>query len=121
MSERKYLLDEHVSPRLKRELMRREPDKVVWCLGDLGAPPLQTGDPDILRWCEANRFTLVTYNRASMPPHLQEHLAAGRHIPGLFILKRSLPMGKIIDELTVIWGAGTSDEFADKITYLPVT
>jgi hypothetical protein len=121
MSKRKYLLDEHVNPRLKRELVRREPDMIVWCIGDAGAPPLQTSDPEILRWCEANHFTLVTYNRSSMPVHLQRHLAEGRHIPGICLLNEGMTIGKIINELTLIWGAGTSDEFADKITHLPVT
>jgi len=39
MSARKYLLDEHVSPRLQKALQRQSPDMVEWRMGDPGAPP----------------------------------------------------------------------------------
>jgi hypothetical protein len=38
MSEIKYLLDEHVNPRLRKALKRSAPDIVVWRLGDPGPP-----------------------------------------------------------------------------------
>ena len=120
MNVRKYLLDEHINPRLQKGLLQHEPEIVVWRIGDPGAPPLQSRDQDILLWCEARGFTLVTNNRASMPVHLRDHLTAGRHIPGIFILKRSLTMGEIIDELILIWGAAEPDEFADQLRYLPL-
>ncbi len=121
MSQRKYLLDENIDPRLKKALLQYSPDMVVWCVGDSGSPPLETKDPEILIWCEKRKFTLITNNRASMPVHLREHLAAGRHIPGIFILKRIMAIREIIDELTLIWGATEPDEYADEIKYLPIT
>ena len=121
MSERKYLLDENIDPRLKKALIQNSPDIVVWCVGDSGTPSLETKDPEILLWCESKKFTLVTKNRSSMPVHLQEHLKAGRHIPGIFILKRNMSMGEIIDELTLIWGAAEPEEYTDEIKYLPIT
>lgn len=120
MSARKYLLDEHIPPSLKKSLLRRSPEMVVWRVGDVGAPPFQTPDPDILFWCERYHFTLVTNNRASMPAHLQEHLAAGQHVPGIFILRRQLPMKEILDELTLIWEAAEPEEYCDALTYLPL-
>ncbi|PKO20967.1 MAG: hypothetical protein CVU38_17290 [Chloroflexi bacterium HGW-Chloroflexi-1] len=121
MSTIKYLLDEHVNPRFRKALVRREPEMVVWCIGDVVAPPIQTGDPDILLWCEARGFSLVTNNRASMPVHLRDHLAIGRHVPGIFILNPNMTMGETIDELILIWAASDSDEYADQLRYLPVS
>jgi hypothetical protein len=86
MSEIKYLLDENVVPHLRTAVQRQWPDITVWIMGDPGTPKLGTLDPDILRWCEANHFLLVTNNRASMPVHLRDHLAAGGQTPGIFIL-----------------------------------
>lgn len=121
MGKRKYLLDENTDPRLKRALLRHSPDMTVRCVGDPGAPPLETKDPEILIWCERRKFTLVTNNRASMPVHLRDHLAAGGHIPGIFILKRGMPMREIIDELVLIWEAAEPHEYADGIQFLPVS
>lgn len=110
MSAIKFLLDENVNPRFRKALIRRAPNMIVWIVGDPGAPPLQTSDPDILVWCEVHSFTLVTNNRASMPGHLREHLAGGGHVPGIFILNPEMTMGEIVDELVLIWGASEPHE-----------
>ena len=78
MNARKYLLDEHIPPSLKKALLRRS------------------------------------------PAHLQEHLAAGQHVPGIFILRRQLTMKEILEELTLIWEAAEPDEYCDALTYLPL-
>lgn len=121
MSTIKYLLDENVNPRLRRAIGRRFPAIVAWCVGDAGAPDLQTLDPDILLWCEANGFILVTNNRSSMPLHLRDHLAAGRHVPGIFILNPNMSMGATVDELALIWGASDPAEYVGRLSFLPVS
>jgi len=93
---------------------------VAWCVGDAGAPPLQASDPDILDWCEAHGFSLVTNNRASIPVHLRNHLAAGRHLPGIFVLNPSMKTGELLEELNVIWAASEAEEYTDQIRYLPI-
>jgi len=62
MDSHKFILDEHVNPRLKATVHQQDPEIVVWCIGDPGAPPRGTPDPDILLWCEAKGFSLVTNN-----------------------------------------------------------
>jgi Domain of unknown function (DUF5615) len=99
MSEIKYLLDEHVNPRLRKALKRLAPDIVVWRIGDPITPLLSTPDQEILLWCEERGFSLVTNNRESMPVHLREHLAAGRHVPGIFTLNPDMTLGEMADEL----------------------
>jgi hypothetical protein len=121
MSVYKYLLDENLTPRLKKALLKQEPEMVVLRIGDICAPPLQTSDPDILVWCEAKGFFLVTNNRASMPVHLRDHLAAGRHVPGIFVLKPDATTPQIIDELILIWQAAKPDEYKDQLQYIPLT
>lgn len=48
----RYLLDEHINPALRRELLRAAPELDVWMIGDPGAPPRGTLDPAILVWGE---------------------------------------------------------------------
>jgi len=98
----RYLLDEHVDSTLRAQLLRHEPDLVVWMIGDPGAPKRGTLDPDLLLWCEANDFVLVTNNRKSMPVHLQDHLAAGHHVPGILTLNPHMTLGATIDQLLLI-------------------
>lgn len=116
-----YLLDEHVDPRLKNALKKNSPEIIVWSVGDPEAPALSTADPDILLWCEENDFFLVTNNRASMPVHLQNHLAVKRHIPGIFILNPKMTFSETADELSLIWGASEAEEYENLIWYLPLS
>ena len=61
-------MDENVDPLYQIQLLRREPKLIVWAVGDEGAPPKSTLDPEILIWCEEHGFVLVTNNGTSMPP-----------------------------------------------------
>ena len=121
MSQIKYLLDEHVDPALRTGLQRHWPEIEVWCIGDPAAPRRSTLDPDILLWCEQHPFILVTNNRASMPVHLTEHLAAGHHVPGIFQLSERLSMKDTILDLGMVWGASELHEYADFISHLPIS
>jgi hypothetical protein len=117
----KYLMDENVTPIYATQLRRKRPDLVVWAVGDIGTPPKSTLDPDILIWCEDNRFILVTNNRKSMPVHLTDNMADGRHIPGIFVLNSDLSIGQNIEELILIADGSFDDEYQDQIVHLPLT
>lgn len=116
-----YLLDEHVDPDLRTGLLRRWPGIVVWCIGEPGAPERSTSDPDILLWCEKHRFILVTNNRSTMPVHLADHLSTDGHIPGVFILNTGLSMGDTIEDLGIVWAAGDPRDYADIVSYMPIS
>lgn len=121
MSSLRYLMDEHVTPQLQKALKQRVPEMVVWRIGDPGSPPFGALDPDILLWCEAHAFVLVTNNRHSMPVHLREHLAAGHHIPGIFVIKTNICIGELVDELELIRATYLEGEYADTIFFLPIS
>lgn len=55
-----------------------------------------------------------------MPGHLREHLAAGRHIPGILTLSAKMSIGDTIEELLFVAEAAFNDEFQDRIDFLPV-
>lgn len=116
-----YILDENVDLAYQIQLLKRNSSLVVFAVGDPGMPPKSTLDPEILCWCEEQNLVLVTNNRASMPIHLADHIAQGRHVPGIFILNSNLSMGRTIDELIIIAETALDDEYQDVITYLPVT
>ena len=121
MSEIRYLLDENVEPAFRTALLQHDSTIIVWKIGDPGVPPTGTKDPEILDWCEDNQFMLVTNNRKSMPEHLSDHLAKGRHIPGILELNPNMSVGETVEELALIWGASDLLEYQDLILYLPLS
>ena len=117
---RRYLLDEHIPPIYRTQLLYHEPSLTVLIVGDKDAPAKSTSDPEILHWCERNDFNLITNNRESMPQHLADHLAAGHHVPGIFTVNLKVSMGLIIEQIILIAGASHEGEFLDRIVYVPL-
>ncbi|NET60365.1 MAG: hypothetical protein F6K47_30745 [Symploca sp. SIO2E6] len=116
----KYLLDENMPSLYREQLLRYREDLIVLMVGDQDALPKGTLDPEILCWCEENDFLLVTNNRKSMPVHLVDHLAEGRHVPAIFVLRRPVDVGRVIEDLILIAEAADENEYQDRITYLPL-
>ena len=75
----RFLIDEDLSPDYVRELRRYDAALDVLRVGDVGAPPFSTLDPDILLYCEREQRALVTENRSTMPGHEADHFAASHH------------------------------------------
>jgi hypothetical protein len=104
------LLDENLPPLYREQLLRSQPDLIVLMVGDRGVPEKGTLDPEILCWCEENGTLLVTNNRRSMPVHLADHLAQGRHVPGILVLRKRAEISRVIEDLLLIGAAGEEDE-----------
>jgi hypothetical protein len=115
-----YLLDEHMPPAYRTQLLSRESNLTIWKIGMPGVPPSGTLDPSILLWCEMNNFILVTNNRKSMPVHLADHLAAGHHVPGILTVDITRDMAQNLDDLLLVALAAVPGEYADRIVYLPL-
>ena len=62
---------------------------------------------------------LVSHDRSTMPGHFAQFLAT-RPSPGLIIVEQDLDIGRIIEELLLIWAATDIEEWQDKIGYVPV-
>lgn len=116
----KYLMDENVDPVYANQLRRLKPDLVVWAVGEPETPAKGTLDPEILCWCEEYNFVLVTNNRKSMPVHLNDHIAEGHNMPGIFILSPNLSVGQNLEELILLAEYSFDNEHQDQIIYLPI-
>lgn len=121
MNGRCYLVDENTTPAIADQLRRLQPNILIWTVGDEMAPSRGTPDPEILCWLERECFSLVTRNRKSMPKHLKEHLAAGRHVPGIFTLRPKASIGSVIEDLLLIWESSYPEEYQDQIVHIPLT
>ena len=118
MSASGFLIDENLPPVIAAQLRQHESRIKALAIGRPGAPAKGTKDPQLLCWIKENGYLLVTNNRVSMPDHLRDHLATGRHVPGILVTPFPLDIGALIEELILIWGAGFPHEYQDQIVYL---
>jgi hypothetical protein len=65
----------------------------------------------------SQRLLLLTNNRRSMPEHLAEHVKAGRHMPGIFVVEAVAHIVRLSEGLSLIAGASFAEEFQDQIQF----
>lgn len=118
----RYLLDENQRGVLWHVIQRHnargiDPIESVR-VGDVPDLPLGLDDPAILRWAEREERILVTFDRSSMSRHLGEHLAAGNHSPGIFLVQSDSKPAEVAAFLVLAAYASESSEWRDWIKYL---
>jgi hypothetical protein len=115
-----FLLDQHLPKWWKASIARLQPTVTAWRINDGIAPPEHSHDTVLLDWCESYDANLLTNNRSTMPGHLADHVAAGRHVPGIFIVHAQLDITILANSLAYIAGVMFPDEFQDQIVYPPL-
>ena len=55
-----------------------------------------------------------------MPAHATQRLAAGSPLPGLLMIRQTLPLATAIDQLVMIWSASEAEEWAGLVIFLPL-
>jgi Domain of unknown function (DUF5615) len=115
-----FLLDENLPAWWPAAILAAQPQLRLWIIGDGIAPSKQTLDPAILTWCEANDAALLTNNRRSMPGHLADHVAAGGHVPGIFLVDPQVSLPVLATSLAFVAGASLVDQHVDQLTFLPL-
>lgn len=88
-------------------------------VGDPADLPLQSTDPVVLAWAERAGRGIVSNDRATMPGHFTAHLHAGRHLPGLFLLRPGAQLHDLVLALALIAHAGDPNHYADQVTFIP--
>jgi hypothetical protein len=115
----RFLLDENQSPRLMTAVLHLDPAVDVLRVGDVGAPHLGTSDAEILEYLTANHRALVTSNRTSLPPTLEAHQSAGKHLWGIFWVRPHVPVSWLARDLYLIWEAAEAEEWRDRSSWIP--
>ncbi len=119
LSPPRFLVDEDVHGDIPLTLRDMESTMDILVVGEAGAPPKGTLDPELLLAAETLGRTLITGDRSSMPDHLKDHFAAGHHTSGVILLRSGFPFGRYLRELHLIWFAMTADEWIDRTDYIP--
>jgi hypothetical protein len=81
--------------------------------------PLGSTDPDVLCWCEREDRILVTFDKSTLAGHLAAHLQAGRHSPGIFMLRRGSRLSQVVSHLALVAHASEAREWSDRLEYVP--
>lgn len=120
MSRMRFLFDEDLPKSFHTALIRLEPGIDALRVGDSGAPPTGTPDPDLLRWAASEHRAVITYNRKTMKTHA-EHLAAAEGLQhwGIFRVRPNATVSMLVEDLYLRWAASEAEEWVGWIDWVP--
>jgi hypothetical protein len=118
-----FLLDEHLRGPLWKAIQRHNQQNEYLIdaarVGDPPDLPLRSADSEILLWAERENRIVITLDENTLPSHLAEHLNAGRHSPGVFIIRDVTSLALVVSFLEVVAHASEAHEWQDNIHYVP--
>lgn len=113
----RLLADENFNRAIVGGLLRVRPGVDVVRVQDVGLRGAD--DPTVLAWAGANDRIVLTHDYRTMPGHAADRIAAGRPMPGLFVIC-GMTIGQAVHELTIAVDCSTHPEWADKVQHLPM-
>ena len=93
----RLLIDQDLDHDILRGLMRRIPRLDAVTAFEVGMG--EATDPQLLKWAAREGRVVVTHDRKTMPAHAADLMGAGENIAGLFVVPRSLPLHRVLEDL----------------------
>ena len=118
MSRVKYLFDEDLNGRIVRRVRRRISDLDSRTVQEIDLP--EASDPTVLDWAASQGRIVITHDHRTMRPCAEDRLKAGLPMTGLILVRQTAPLGQVIDDLVLIAGVTTAEEWNGTIVFLPL-
>lgn len=110
--------DENFNNIIVRGLLRRRPDLDIVRVQDVGLSG--ASDPIVLEWAADHGRILLTHDAATITRYAYARIAAGRSMPGVFEANRNAPIGPVIEDILLLVECSFSNEWENRILYLPL-
>lgn len=101
-----------------RGLLRRYPALDLIRAQDAGL--IGKHDLVIFEWAAKDRRLVLTHDFATMIGFAYSRIAEGLEMPGVIAVPQSLPIGEIIDELSVLIEGSLENEWENQVIFIPL-
>jgi hypothetical protein len=110
--------DEDFNNRILRGLLRRRPGSDIVRVQDAGLAGRP--DPEVLAWVAREDRVLLTHDVTTMKRHVDERLAAGLAMPGVFEVSQQTPISQAIEDILLLAECSLDGEWEGQIRFLPL-
>lgn len=114
----RWAADENFNNDILRGLRRRKPDVDIVRVQD--ADLSGAGDPAVLEWAAEEGRVLLTHDVSTITRYAYERVEAGKPMPGVFEIRRDLPVGVVIEDLILLTECSLENEWEGQVRYLPL-
>ena len=115
----RFLADENFSGPILNGLRRLIPELDVIRAQDTEI--YKASDPDLLEWAAKNQRIVLSHDVQTLIGFAYDRVDKGSFMPGVVIVSGAISNGQAIEELSLMIGASTPDEFEDQVKYIPIT
>ena len=114
----KFLADENFNNQIVRGVLRQNPNVDIVRVQDVGLSGVD--DPGVLSWAAQEGRVVLTHDVATMIAFAYERIQVGLPMPGLFEVKRRIPVGLVIEEIILIAECSLDGEWERQVRFLPL-
>jgi hypothetical protein len=114
----RWVADENYNNDILRGLRRRQPEIDIVRIQDVGLSGID--DPTLLEWAAQEGRVLLTHDAATITHYAYERIKAGKPMPGVFEVSRSVPLSMAIDDLILLTECSLENEWEGQVRYLPL-
>src|SRR5438552_3852353 len=100
----RFLADENFDNKILNGLHKAMADLDIRRAQDTGI--YQASDPKLLAWAAKEQLILLTHDRQTLIKFAYARVEAGLPMPGVIEIARNVPVGQLIEELSILIGAG---------------
>jgi len=79
-----------------------------------------TDDRHILEWATPQQRILLTHDVNTVTKYAGERVEQGLPMPGVFAVRRTAPIGPVIEDLILLAECSLENEWDDRVLYLPL-
>lgn len=110
--------DENFNNNIVRGLLRRNPDMDLVRIQDFGLSGAD--DRTVLAWAADQGRVLLTHDVSTMIRFANERTRSREPMPGVFEVSRSIPVGRVIEDVLLLAECSREGEWEGQIRFLPL-
>lgn len=112
------LADENFNGRIIRGLFQRDPGIDLMRAQDVGLGGAE--DPIVLAWAAREGRVVLTHDARTMIRFAYGRLERDDPMPGRFVIARSMPIRRAIEDILLIAEISRADEWEGQVRHLPL-
>lgn len=114
----RLLADENFNNNIVRCVRLRNPDLDLIRVQDSGLSG--ASDPTVLEWAAGHQRVLLTHDVATISAFAYERVHAGKPMPSIFEVGRTLAVRSAIDDIVLLANCSEDGEWKGQVYYLPL-
>ena len=118
MSRPRFLADHDLNEHIVHGVLRREPAIEFVRVRDVGLH--EHSDAEVLEYAAIHQLIVVSHDVNTMTAEAYARIREAAPAAGLLLVKQSDPVGRVIDDLILIWSTSEAEEWQNAVSFLPL-